>query len=145
MRTRPPIFRALVLVALATSTPSLAACLTAEQVQARSPEYWARYVLRRADVVVEAEVIRPYTGHKPEVLRTIEIYKGPSEPSFTLGLPDTLSTAAFPSTGAPMGARRIVALSKTSNGYVVGECEAGALNRAGLTPELMRQVAQRTR
>lgn len=74
-------------MALGFPGASSAYCFSAEQVRAQPPEHWARYVLRHADVVMEAEVVRRMGG-EPEVLRMVEIYKGLRRSVFTLGLPD---------------------------------------------------------
>lgn len=144
MRRDRPFYEMFAIVAaIATPTASKASCFTDKQLRAQTPEYWARYVMDRADVVIEAEVVRAMTSGQPEVLRGIEIFKGPPEPIYTLALPETFSTSTLPATGISTGKRHIVALTMGPRGYYLEECQAAALTRDHLTSKLMRRNVDR--
>lgn len=130
------------IAALAAPGTSWAYCLDNSEITAHSPEFWAAYVVRRADVVIEADLIRPWSPNGPEILRPVRIFKGPRQRTFVLAFPDAFTTIASPTAGIAPGTRRIVALTKEPDGYYAGECEAAALTRVGLTTRVMRRAAR---
>lgn len=114
-----------------SASPAAADCFSAKEVRSKSACHWAAYVLRHADVIVDATVVQRFKGGRAEVLEAHHVHKGPRQNRFTLALPpgDYLSTA-HPTTGRAEGTRTLVALHRGRLGYHINECTDGVLGRA---------------
>ncbi len=93
-----------------------------------SPSAWATSIVRRASVIMVAQVTQQQDAQlgKSAVLRPIKIYRGETEEAYTMALPqsnDMIITEAYSGFWMKVGERRFVILYKDDHGYKTSTCD----------------------
>ena len=112
-----------------------------------SRDGWATSIVRRASVIMVAEVIEQENARlgAPAELRPVTIYKGARKTAYTMALPrsdGTLVTEAYSGFLGEVGERRLVILYKGAAGFQASVCDEALVADPAFKAALIRMAGR---